>query len=435
MGDSSPLLRLAAPFAGRRAQPPFLTAVVAGNDMPRRRTLLRAFAGAAGALVALLTSGALVVGAALSNATGLGTRPTLGFVAATAAFGVLAGVVWLVGQRAEGTTGGILGPALGVATVVGAGFPDVGRVLPWGWFAATWSGGAGASALDLAALVALACVAARSVPSLLDGLRGEALLGQARRWQSASIASAAGDIAGAMGRLRARASSGRHWRAVGSGPWAVATARSDVVGALRTQVRLSVGVLALGLSGWLVEAALDVPGSARWLVASAGAASAYAGLGVVSDGLRHAVDATVGPRIYGGSDVRLFAVHALAPAACGIVVATSGALVHLAQARPTMAAGLASPAVLVLILVLVRLFDSAKGQPPPAVMVPVVTPAGDLSALAMLAWQLDAVLISALLGAAVVGTFTVWPPAAGAVCVVAIAAVLARVFTRRLRAL
>jgi len=101
----------------------------------------------------------------------------------------------------------------------------------------------------------------------------------------------------------------------------------------------------------------------------------------------------------------------------------------------TMAAGLASPAVLVLILVLVRLFDSAKGQPPPAVMVPVVTPAGDLSALAMLAWQLDAVLISALLGAAVVGTFTVWPPAAGAVCVVAIAAVLARVFTRRLRAL
>jgi hypothetical protein len=54
---------------------------------------------------------------------------------------------------------------------------------------------------------------------------------------------------------------------------------------------------------------------------------------------------------------------------------------------------LVAPAI-VLLLVVVRAFDAAKGPLPLEVMAPVVTPAGDASALVIAAWQADALVLS-----------------------------------------
>ncbi|MBM7027070.1 hypothetical protein JS515_15265, partial [Clavibacter sp. DM3] len=51
------------------------------------------------------------------------------------------------------------------------------------------------------------------------------------------------------------------------------------------------------------------------------------------------------------------------------------------------------PAV-VLLLVVLRAFDAAKGPLPLEVMAPVVTPAGDASPLVIAAWQADALLLA-----------------------------------------
>jgi hypothetical protein len=47
-----------------------------------------------------------------------------------------------------------------------------------------------------------------------------------------------------------------------------------------------------------------------------------------------------------------------------------------------------------LLLVLVRVYDSAKGPLPLVLMAPVPTPAGDASALVIAAWQADAVILA-----------------------------------------
>lgn len=416
---------------------PFLMAVLSMNDLPRRRTLARPFLMSAGLLVAVLTVAAVVFGSAFATASGRTALDVVTFALGTAAFGVVAAVAWLVGQRAEGTRWWALGPGLGAVTLVGAINPAVGRALPWGWYAATWpsDGGATRSLPALAALVALATVTVACVPRILDSMSVEPLLGQARRWQSASLATSAGDLSGAMGRLRANPTLGRRWRAVSSSSWTTAVARSDVVGGARTPVRFTVGLLVLGVSGWLASEVASTMASTWWLLAGLAGALVFSALGVLCDGMRHAVSAAVAPQLYGRSDTENLAAHTIAPVGVGIVIASTGVVAHVAGDSPTSWSGLVAAVVLVLVGTVLRLYDSAKGQPPPSVLTPVSTPAGDLSAVSMLAWQLDALLLSGLLGILVVGTVTIWQPLTGSAMLLGAAALVVRTFARRLRAL
>ncbi|RIJ54667.1 hypothetical protein DZF99_11465 [Clavibacter phaseoli] len=72
-----------------------------------------------------------------------------------------------------------------------------------------------------------------------------------------------------------------------------------------------------------------------------------------------------------------------------------------------------APAV-ALLLVVVRAFDAAKGPLPLAVMAPVVTPAGDASALVIAAWQADALLLAGGSTLAVVSAVAAVGPAGAA---------------------
>ena len=56
-------------------------------------------------------------------------------------------------------------------------------------------------------------------------------------------------------------------------------------------------------------------------------------------------------------------------------------------------------AVVLLLVVLIRAYDSAKGPLPVLLLTPVPSPFGDLSSLNVSLWQADALLIAVVVGA------------------------------------
>jgi hypothetical protein len=384
----------------------FLVFAVAGGGHPRRRTLLRPVVrsvlalAVAGAPIALLP--ALVV-------AGVGDAPVggaLAFAAAGALVGVVCSGCWLLGQRVSSAVRAWVVVGVLATWSVWVAVPGAAGVLPWGWFASLFpagiASGAGAAAWvgpALGGLGVLAAAALAMIPVLLDGLRGPALLAQAQRWQTAGTLAFTGDLAMAMGEFRAVPRRGRRLVAIGGGGLALMFARRDLVGSLRTPARFALacaGCLGFGL---LITVAVGASGPGVWIAACAAAIVGFLALGVWSDGFRHVAEVAAAPPLYGVSTLRLLGLHAALPVVGGVVFSAAGVGVGSVLWGEVLGAGdvwpaLAAAVLSVLLLVLVRVYDSAKGPLPLTLMAPVPTPAGDASALVVAVWQADAVILS-----------------------------------------
>ncbi|GGA59704.1 hypothetical protein GCM10011490_07240 [Pseudoclavibacter endophyticus] len=438
---------------------PFPTWVRASSDRSRVRDFGPAtLRGGAVVTAATTVTAAAIATAFISNglAAPLAAVPIAG---AGALIGVLASVAWLAGQslgassRAAGT-GAMIAAAGVVAALASGSIPQ--SAAPAATVAA-WA------ALPLPTLLAglavLAVALTGCVPWLLNRLEPALLVRQAVRADAASGYAEVFELGGALSLYRAVPSAGRRVRAVGRHRMlAVAFARRDAVGTLRSPWRLAAGVAGLAAAGVSVLAAAGfavaaadaaggvaagVGGGAAWPLGALAGVLAYAAFGSFTDGVRHAADAAETTALYGVGDGTLMMLHAIFPLVAGVgilvLVAIVAALVlsgavpgagiagmigHGVAVAAGSAAAYAAPAALGVLTLAVRVADARKGPMPVAMLTPIPTEAGDLGALRRVVWAVDALLLAILagVGAAVLPV----APAISVVAVIAIVAVAAR---------
>ncbi|WP_114907849.1 hypothetical protein [Ornithinimicrobium murale] len=376
--------------------PPVLVSLLAGTDLPRSRTLLRPFVTAAVALTILFTVAGGLLATVLVLESGLDVPGALGLTGAAAALGVIAAAAWLAGQRVGPRHGWVLTVALLAATGLTLLVPALATVTPWGWVADLWPPTADGPPWALLPLVLVALVCAERVPRLLDRVLGPLLLRQARQWEIVSIAAYTGDLASALATFRALPRLGRRWWAVPGSTTVLQYAVRDLVGAARTPVRAVTGLAFLILGGALMSLAVAGTPVSPLVLAGLGAVAGFLALGTLTDGFRHAADTRSLPTLFGHTTAQLFLLHTLVPVLLAVLCSVAGA--GLARLAGWPAAGLVEAALLGVLLVAVRAFDSTKGPLPLTLLTPAPSPVGDLSGLMVMAWQADALLLAIALG-------------------------------------
>lgn len=368
---------------------PFLASTLAGSGMKRRVSLRRPAWRAVVMIAAVsltLTTGVMAL---LATAAWLAWSILGWWAIAGLAGGVLVAVSWLAGQAARGAWGwvpvvgvGLAAVLVGTAGLTAADARAEGPLALAPWFPVT---------LGALALVALCCV-----PLLLDALRQTEVVAQSQRWEGALSLARAGSVAQMGGALRPVPALGRRWNLVRGRLFGVAVVVSDLGAALRAPGRLVAGLVGLVASGWMLASALDSGGYVAMMWGAGAAIAGLAGMGPLCDGLRHGVDVVTSLRIYGRPDARVLGAHLLAPM---LVASTTLAGVAVGMGA-SPASALVSAVLLGAALTLVRGYDAARGPLPLSLTMPIVTPAGDLSAMMIALWQLDAALIAVLAGAA-----------------------------------
>lgn len=398
-GAVSALLLGGMAWLGRLRGPvtlqPFFVTLLASTDLPQSLTLRRAFGKSAllvtviiGLIGALFAASLLIAGSASAQSATI-------FVIGAACFGFISSVLWLTGQSAKPRDLWLFTMAMATGGLFLWCIPSAAPVLPWGWVALLWPNSTTPDMWPLVGLVVMTVLAAWWVPRLLDRLDGPDLLEGADRWQSATGAAAAGDIAHAAALFRAAPTVGHGWNAVAGRTSAVRFLRSDLVATLRTPNRFAAAALCL-LAAWtMVGLSFTSESLAGWTLATVGAVTGYLALGVFSDGFRHSAETAAAPPLYGYRTRRLYALHSLLPlVVSGITAAVGTASAVLAGASSSVfGAALLAP-----LLVLIRAYDSAKGPLPVSILTPVPTPAGDMAGLSILAWQADSLLIATISG-------------------------------------
>lgn len=414
------LVWLAALVVGRErgpaSRPPFLAAVLGDADVPRTRSfggpVLRATLAlvAVGALVPALPVVALVdLGVATPGDAGL-------VVAAGAVAGLVTAGAWLAGQVLPGRAFAAVVGALGAGAALAVA--GAWTWAPWALVGATWPG----ASVHRGGIVVGVVLALGMVAPLLGGLERLAtsrIVGQAVRAQRAQALVDAMDLQASGEVYRALPSAGRRLTAVGHVPGPAAVVVGDVVGSLRTPARLLGGVVALVVAGAVVGA--ELPGTTLVVGPVLAAILAYAGASVLCDGLRHAAALGEGSGQYGLSRPALRGLHAVWPAFAGVGLAVMGAA--LAGAPVGLAAAVSG------VVVAVRLADVLKGVMPVEMLVPIVTPMGDMSAAGRAVWLADGPLL--VLAAGVAGGFAADGSGGLGLVAALVAAVLGRRWLRR----
>lgn len=377
--------------------PPFLTHALATSDLPRSDAFRAPLLRAAALMTALTSLIAGVIGSSLLAHELADPLGVLGFIAAGGMVGVIATVAWLTGQVFPRAA---IPAALGIMMLGAAGdaVPAMWMFAPWGWVALAYPGGHSPAAL--AALCAMAVALVAVVPMLMDRLGHAALAAQAVRWDSATIHAAGMDFSAAAAVYRARPHRGRRVRAVRPAGWLPMTfVLRDAIGTARTPGRLIVGILSLLCAAVLLTLAFT-PGAPGLVLGATAGVILFAGLGPLTDGLRHAVYVASDFPLYGISDEHLLLNHLLFPLLVMIVGAAVAASASAAVAGIGLFPPLLSSLAVGLLALLARVGNALKGPLPPALLAPVPTPVGDAAAAIRLIWALDAVLAAALAGIA-----------------------------------
>ncbi|MEV7692219.1 hypothetical protein AB0N73_02690 [Microbacterium sp. NPDC089189] len=375
---------------------PFVTHMLATSDRPRVEAFGAPVRRAGAQVAALTTLAAGVVGASLAAA---GAADPLGialFVAAGALVGIIATVLWLAGQAfpRAAAPAALAIMLLGAVTVL---LPGVLAFVPWGWVGAAYPVPGSPSGVMLLSVLAAVLVAA--VPTLLTRLGATDMTAQATRWTAATALATGMDLGAAATTYQRPPHLGRRLRAVGprgGARWAFV--RRDAVGAIRTPARLGVGVVALVAAGVLLTLAL-APGAPGVLLGAAGGVLLFAGLGPLTDGMRHAAYVASDLPLYGVSDEALLLGHLLLP--IGVLVALLVVTVLVCAAVAGLGATPLAGALAAGVLALgARVATAVKGALPSSLLTPIPTPMGDLSAAVRLVWALDGLVLAAGAGAA-----------------------------------
>jgi hypothetical protein len=401
--------------------PPFFTATLASGPLPRRVVLRRPFARAL-----LLPLGAAVLPAALVAATLLaageaGPDAAAKLVLAGLGLGMLWGGAWCAGQLLRRARRRLAVLLLGLAAactalmtlLAGGGLREPGggdgagpaEVVVGGLAAvpgAAWAAG----------LVVAGAVVVALCTMLLGRLRGTELAAQAARWEAATTAASATDLAGAAGVFRAVPTAARRLRAIGAGPLVLLYVRRDAVAWLRTPDRCAGGALGALLGAAVLGGAALAQGPAAWALLLLGVLVLRAGAGAFVDGIRHGVHTLGAPPLLGQRAATQLLLHAVAPL---LLLTGLGALGGLVASLVGGGIGGAGPVLLPVAAAAVVLagwtWEAAKGTMPLSLATPIPTPQGDLSVLVMLAWQADSV-VAPLLGAALLLLVLPFGPAA-----------------------
>lgn len=377
--------------------PPFLTYALATSDLARS-DVFRAPVLRAGALVtAVTTTAAGLIGGSLAS-HGLADPLSVAiFTVVGALVGVISTVAWLAGQAFPRAASSVALSILVLGTVTAA-VPVMHAFTPWGWVGLAYPS-SGTVPL-LVALTAFTAVLVTAVPVLMDRLSVTELSTQAARWDAATAHATGMDFGAVPTIYQGKPHLGRRIRAVRArSPMALTFLIRDALGASRTPGRLIAGTFAIVLAGVLLGFAF-VPATPSWLLGAAAGVIVFAGLGPLTDGIRHAVYVASDFPLYGISDNHLLANHALFPLAMVILVLIAAVIVCSVVTGTSAGAAVISSLVLALLALITRITNALKGPLPPILLTPISTPAGDPMAAVRMAWALDGVLLAASGGAA-----------------------------------
>src|SRR6218665_160027 len=384
--------RLRGPVAPSR----FFTSLLAVNDMRRRRSLRALFVTSGLVVVSMIVITWLILGGVLLVSNSVLHEKALVALLAWFCMGLWASVLWLAGQSLKPAHVWLCALGIVILSSVVFAVPALAYVLPWSWTGVLWPTASSGSSSELLPMVLISVGAVVSVPKLLDRITSMDLLERGKVWESVGTAVFSGEISFGLGMLRSRPRIGRTWAAVHGRSRLTQALFSDLVGAMRSPGRCGVGLLATLGGVTVISFSLSLTTSVAWMVGSAGAVVAYLGLGVFADGFRHAAEATAAPPLYGLSPRQMYLMHAYLPTLVALIATGTAALVLLYTERPIF--GTLSTIFLTAVIVLLRAFDSAKGNLPPSLLIPIPTSVIDPSGLFVLAWNADAVLLSLLAG-------------------------------------
>lgn len=377
---------------------PFLTYTFATSDLPQSATFRSSVVRAGALVTVLMTLASGLISGSLVSAGLVEPLSAMAFISAGVLVGMIATVAWLAGQAfpraAVPLALGVL--ALGATT---ASVPAIQPFTPWGWVGLMYPG---LGSLDLlGTLIALTIGLVAAVPALMNRLVLANLMAQAVRWDSAATNATAMDFGAAVAIYQQPPHLGRRLRAVRpAGRRATVFLVRDAIGAIRTPGRLIVGLLALFVAGALITFAF-APTTPGWALGAAAGLVLFAGLGPLTDGVRHAAQVAADIPLYGFSDERLLSYQALFPLAVTIIVLLVTVIVCSLLIGSSAIMPIVSSLVLGALALIARVSNVLKGPMPPTLLTPITTPMGDLGAAARLMWAFDGVLFAVLIGASV----------------------------------
>lgn len=405
---------------GPALRPPFLAYALGGSGLPRWVTFRGPLIRGSAITTALTTAGGVLIGTALVARGHSDASDAVLFVLACSCVGMIASVAWLTGQAMPRTAAWAAPIIVGLGALTG-GVPALSTVTPWGWVGLLYPNAPSPtiiSMLPLLPLLALTSGLVAAVPLLMSRLTLRALIAQATRWENATAHATSMELAAATTVYQATPRVGRTLRTIRPrlrGP-AVFLLR-DAIGAARTPVRLGAGVLALAVAGAIFSLSL-VAESPSWALGAVAGVILFAGLGPLTDGIRHAAQVASDLPLYGISDERLLASHALFPLLATVTVLAAVSTIGAGLAGGVLPAVLGS-LTLAILAITTRIASAVKGPLPPTLLAPIPTPMGDLGAVVRLLWALDGILLAAAAGASAALAFSTPVPLLGVGTIVA----------------
>lgn len=384
---------------GPAVLPAFLVWATGQSDI-RRCVMYRRPLGLSCIFLATLGiwGGSLMVGC-LAEREGLHLQQLALVVSTTLVAGLAVFCAWLTGQVFPRAA--VSGSAtLAVVGVAAAMTPEAHWLLSWiGRGLSPVASGGSWSAVPVVALALMTLAAASMAGAGLERSPSENLLLHAARWEALLTHTTTMDFGAAIYAYRPnprrwpRSRTMRRSRSI-----TVLLVSRDWLGALRTPARLISGCLLMSAGAAAVSAGIA---AADWSgpLGCAGSLLLFAGLGPVSDGLRHAAQVVSGgTRLYGITDAHLMVAHALTPVAVISITSFPVATVLATVVSAPLGSAIASVAGTATACMVARISNALKGPLPQILLMPLSTPVGDPMVLVRFAWALDGLVMSLAAG-------------------------------------
>lgn len=338
---------------------PFVVSILIASGKPRAKALRPIFRRSAGILVAITTYVGGLILTSLYVAAEISSWHLVMVLVGVLVFGLLLARSWLWGQTLAGH-----GPQTGIGAVFG------------------------------------------STSTLLNALFGPTVVAQSQRWHAAWAAFYVGDSTGAFALYHPVPRTGRYRTAVtpATVPAWWRTLRMDAVSATRlpghlvfTGIGTSIGC-ALLLAGARYGESVTQSIGASGLLGAAGALAIYFAMGPITTRFKYVVNLHRSPALLGYSTRTLAAMHSAFPLLTVVLCAGATLVVWRIIFSSLGTAPLSLICVLILLIGL-RWYNSAKRDLPIVLLTPLDSPVGDLSSLNVLLWQAQSPLLAGLVGA------------------------------------